>query len=271
MAPRKRNKQDELNRTYRGADVGRVGSSLRQQGYSQSSKGDTYYTVGGVKYDAATGRPVKNQPAKPTQTALQRRSSNSGGTSRPMPSAVTSGSSSGGSSTPSASRPTSSSAKTKDYNAPGGTDKERGMAQWAMANPKLAQALAKRNAERGTSNSSNPLMADFKPGLKAKEDAPKSTPSSSSKAEYNVSKTEGERRLKGGVSSTPANSGTKASSQTKENFSSESITKSSVKSPDYSKSKTGNNTGTAYDSKTGSLNKPAETLAEKLRKRRMGM
>jgi hypothetical protein len=142
------------------------------------------------------------------------------------------------------------------------------MAQWAMANPKLAQALAKRNAERGTSNSSNPLMADFKPGLKAKEDAAKSTPSSSSKAEYNVSKTEGERRLKGGVSSTPANSGTKASSQTKENFSSESITKSSVKAPDYSKSKPENTTGTAYDSKTGKL---AETLAEKLRKRRMGM
>lgn len=66
MAPR--NKQDQLNRAYRRADVGRVGSSLRNQGFSQNRSGDTFYTVGGVKYNAVTGRPVSNQPAaKPRQ------------------------------------------------------------------------------------------------------------------------------------------------------------------------------------------------------------
>jgi hypothetical protein len=84
MAPRKRNKQDELNRTYRNADVGRVGQSLRNQGYSQSKKGNTYYTVGGVKYNAASGKPVKNQnkpAAKPEPKPAP----------APKPAAVTSG------------------------------------------------------------------------------------------------------------------------------------------------------------------------------------
>jgi hypothetical protein len=58
-----------------------------------------------------------------------------------------------------ASKPTSKpAAKAPTYNAPGGTDKERGMAQWAMANKDLAAALAKRQATRGTSNTSNPLL-----------------------------------------------------------------------------------------------------------------
>ena len=48
--------------------------------------------------------------------------------------------------------------KSPAYNAPGGTDKERGMAQWAMANKDLAGALAKRQAIRGTSQTDNPLL-----------------------------------------------------------------------------------------------------------------
>jgi hypothetical protein len=85
-----------------------------------------------------------------------------------------------------------------------------------------------------------------------------------SKAEYNVSNDEGNRRLK--PTSTPANSPTKASNQTKENYS--SITDSKVKMPDTKYKSSSNNTSTAFSA--GSLNKKAETLAEKIRKRRMG-
>jgi len=49
-------------------------------------------------------------------------------------------------------------------------DKKKREEQWASANPKLAEAKKKRDAERGTSNTSNPLMADFKPRMKARED-----------------------------------------------------------------------------------------------------
>jgi hypothetical protein len=45
------------------------------------------------------------------------------------------------------------------------------MAQWRKANPKLAEALDKRNAERGTSKTSNPLMKDFKPKMAEREKA----------------------------------------------------------------------------------------------------
>jgi hypothetical protein len=79
MAPRNRNKQDELNRTYRAADVGRVGASLRNQGFSQNNKGDTFYTVGGVKYNAATGRPVKPRNRPASAPAPQPPTRNSGG------------------------------------------------------------------------------------------------------------------------------------------------------------------------------------------------
>lgn len=104
MAPRKRNKQAELNRTYRNADVGRVGSSLRNQGFSQNSKGSTYYTVSGVTYNAATGKPVKKQnksTAKPAAKSAPKPQP----AAAPRPTAVTSG---GGPATPPASRPTSS-------------------------------------------------------------------------------------------------------------------------------------------------------------------
>lgn len=117
MAPRKRNKQDELNRTYRNADVGRVGSSLRNQGYNQDKAGNTYYTVGGVKYDATSGRPVKpeHQP-KPKKQKAQ--SVQEAVASRPRPTAVTSGSSSSSNRpAPSASRPASDAGmKNQDKN-----------------------------------------------------------------------------------------------------------------------------------------------------------
>jgi hypothetical protein len=116
MAPRKRNKQDELNRTYRNADVGRVGSSLRNQGYSQSNKGNTYYTVGGVKYNAATGRPVRNQP-KPAAKPAPKPAPKPQPAAAPRPAAVTSGGG-GGSATPPASRPTSSAGKTSSNVGP---------------------------------------------------------------------------------------------------------------------------------------------------------
>lgn len=65
------------------------------------------------------------------------------------------------------------------------------MAQWRKANPKLAEALDKRNAERGTSKTTNPLMKDFIPRIKEREakaeaDKPKpatpATPSTDAKA-----------------------------------------------------------------------------------------
>ena len=110
MAPRK--KQDELNRTYRNADVGRVGSSLRNQGYSQSNKGNTYYTVGGVKYNAATGRPTKNQ-AKPAAKPAPKPAAKPQPAAAPRPAAVTSGGGRGGSATPPASRPVSGGGSAK--------------------------------------------------------------------------------------------------------------------------------------------------------------
>jgi hypothetical protein len=62
---------------------------------------------------------------------------------------------------PVASKPAAKpAAKSPAYNAPGGTDKERGMAQWALANQKnkLAERYAKREATRGTSQTDNPLL-----------------------------------------------------------------------------------------------------------------
>lgn len=226
MAPRKRNKQDELNRTYRGVDAGRVGKSLKNQGYSQDNKGDTYYTVGGVKYDAATGKPVKNQPKPkpkpsggPTQTALEKRqpASGGGGSSRPMPSAVTSGSSS------SSNRPTPPASKPNVGPVADGESYAR------SKDPKKYNPLMQKTFGYQTGDAPDQRKA----------------------------------------SSTPANSGTKASEQTKENYTSSSITDSKVKPPaDMSKSKTTNQTSTAFS--TGSLNKKSESLAEQIRKRRMG-
>jgi hypothetical protein len=224
MAPRKRNKQDELNRTYRGVDAGRVGKSLKNQGYSQNTKGDTYYTVGGVKYDAATGKPVKTQAKPktsggPTQAALDKRqpASSNSGYSRPMPSAVTSGSSS------SSNRPTPPASKPNVGPVADGESYAR------SKDPKKYNPLMQKTFGYQTGDAPDQRKA----------------------------------------SSTPANSGTKASEQTKENYSSSSITDSKVKPPaDMSKSKTTNQTSTAFS--TGSLNKKSESLAEQIRKRRMG-
>jgi hypothetical protein len=50
-------------------------------------------------------------------------------------------------------------------------NKEKDMATWAQANKKLGEALGKRNAERGTSRTTNPLMKDMIGGMKKREDA----------------------------------------------------------------------------------------------------
>ena len=88
-------KQRQLNETYRKADINRVGGSLTRQGY-KSRGGTVTYTVGGVTYDAASGRPTKNQ-AKPAAKPQP--------SSSPRTAAVTSGGGRGGSATPPASRP----------------------------------------------------------------------------------------------------------------------------------------------------------------------
>jgi hypothetical protein len=49
-------------------------------------------------------------------------------------------------------------------------DKQKDMATWAQSNKKLGEALGKRNAERGTSRSTNPLMRDLVGGMKKRED-----------------------------------------------------------------------------------------------------
>jgi hypothetical protein len=164
MAPRK--KQDQLNRTYRGVYAGLVGSSLRNQGFSQDSKGDTYYTVGGVKYDAASGRPVKKQPAKPKPQPTSTPRRNDGGGS-------TRSGGSGSSSRTYASNLPAVVTRTIDTPAPSRQtgDKQKDMATWAQSNKKLGEALGKRNSERGTSRTTNRLMADLVAGMKKREDA----------------------------------------------------------------------------------------------------
>lgn len=221
MATKKRNKQDELNRTYRNADVGRVGSSLKNQGYSQDNKGNTYYTVGGVKYNAATGKPVRNQPAKTqkpaakpasVQAAVSSRSS--GGSSSPKVAATTSGSSSGSSRpTPPASRPSSNVGPVADGE------------QYARnKDPKKYNPLMQKTFGYQTGDA---------PDQRAKRE--------------------------------------KDSKTTDTAFSGKSIANTTVpSSKDYSGSKVTNNTSTAYGSNSSSLAKNAETLAEKLRKRRTG-
>jgi hypothetical protein len=64
---------------------------------------------------------------------------------------------------PVASKPAAKpAAKSPAYNAPGGTDKERGMAQWAFKNDKLATRLQEQQAKRGTSQTDNPLLKNDK-------------------------------------------------------------------------------------------------------------
>ena len=159
-------KQKKLNETYRAADITRVGSSLIRQGY-QGRGGTVTYTVGGVKYDAATGRPVKNQPAKPKPQPTStppRNNGGGGGSAR--------GGGGGGSNRTYAS--TMPAVVTRTVDAPASSrqtgDKQKDMATWAQSNKKLGEALGKRNAERGTSRSTNPLMRDLVGGMKKRED-----------------------------------------------------------------------------------------------------
>jgi hypothetical protein len=186
--------------------------------------------------------------------------------SSPKPAATTSGGGRGASATPPASRPASYSASrpssTPSYSAaktsgsPQTGDKAKDLETWRKANPKLAEALDKRNAERGTSKSTNPQMADMLDRIKAREEGSKSQERLGDKAP-NGKEYAGPA---GGPSSTPSNSGNKKPSEdTKSNYTSDSITNSKVKLPD-TQAKKGNslpdNTKTAY------------SLAEELRKRR---
>ena len=79
----------------------------------------------------------------------------------------------GGSSTPSSASPKPSPAKSAVKAQTG--DKTKDMDTWAKANPKLAAAKAERDRTRGTSSTTNPLMADIKSKL------PDATPASTSK------------------------------------------------------------------------------------------
>jgi hypothetical protein len=79
----------------------------------------------------------------------------------------------GGSSTPSSASPKPSPAKSAVKAQTG--DKTKDMDTWAKANPKLAAAKAERDRTRGTSSTTNPLMADMKSKL------PAATPASTSK------------------------------------------------------------------------------------------
>ena len=185
MAPRKRNKQDELNRTYRNADVGRVGSSLRNQGYSQNNKGNTYYTVGGVKYDAATGRPAKNQakPAPKPQPAAA-----------PRPAAVTSGGGRGGSATPPASRATGGggAAKTSSSGGGGGTSKihtykEHGSDLHVGRHKTLAEHRAAVEKAKGGGGNSTPASTSTNTASNGKEyHGPGGGPNSNPAKQYNT-------------------------------------------------------------------------------------
>jgi hypothetical protein len=79
----------------------------------------------------------------------------------------------GGSSAPSSASPKPSPAKSAVTAQTG--DKTKDMDTWAKANPKLAAAKAERDRTRGTSSTTNPLMADMKSKL------PAATPTSTSK------------------------------------------------------------------------------------------
>ena len=79
----------------------------------------------------------------------------------------------GGSSTSSSASPKPSPAKSAVTAQTG--DKTKDMDTWAKANPKLAAAKAERDRTRGTSSTTNPLMADMKSKL------PVASPASTSK------------------------------------------------------------------------------------------
>ena len=61
-------------------------------------------------------------------------------------------------------------------NSMANASKEDRMAAWAKANPKLAAAKAKRDAARGTSASSNPMMKDMKSRMSAPKTGSGNTP-----------------------------------------------------------------------------------------------
>jgi len=116
--------------------------------------------------DGVRGRqqPVQPTPAKPTAPRP------SGGT--PTRSNRSTGGGSGGGSRTYAS--TMPAVVTRSVDVPSSRqtgNKEKDMATWAQANKKLGEALGKRNSERGTSRTTNPLMKDMIGGMKKREDA----------------------------------------------------------------------------------------------------
>jgi hypothetical protein len=131
----------------------------RPVGTRQTLNGKSVYWDG-YKWTASSGSPATaskaTAPKAPKLPAASSPSSSSSGSSR----------SSGGSSMSSPVRTSSpskpSAPKAPTYNAPGGTDKERGMAEWAFKNAKLATRLQEQQAKRGTSQTDNPLLKNDK-------------------------------------------------------------------------------------------------------------
>jgi hypothetical protein len=92
----------------------------------------------------------------------------------PKSSSPSGGGGGGGSSTPSSASPKPSPSKSAVTAQTG--DKTKDMDTWAKANPKLAAAKAERDRTRGTSSTTNPLMADIKSKLPAASPASTSKP-----------------------------------------------------------------------------------------------
>ena len=92
----------------------------------------------------------------------------------PTSSSSSGGGGGGGSSTSSSASPKPSPSKSKVTAQTG--DKTKDMDTWAKANPKLAAAKAERDRTRGTSSTTNPLMADMKSKLPAASPASTSKP-----------------------------------------------------------------------------------------------
>ena len=125
------------------------------------------YQIGdGLPY----GRNRNNQGKAPQAKPQAPRTS--GGGSSSTRSTRTSGGGGGGSTRTYAS--TMPAVVTRTVDAPASSrqtgDKQKDMATWAQSNKKLGEALGKRNSERGTSRTTNRLMADLVAGMKKRED-----------------------------------------------------------------------------------------------------
>jgi len=137
------------DRQYGGRPPAPTDAELRRQGYQID--------------DGVRGR---QQPVKPTQ-AKPSAPRPSGGTPTRSNRSTSSG---GGSRTYASTMP---AVVTRSVDVPASRqtgDKQKDMATWAQSNKKLGEALGKRNSERGTSRTTNPLMKDMVESMKKRED-----------------------------------------------------------------------------------------------------